>query len=203
MLVLRAQITRVVLGAGNFDWQATRLTANTLGVFALSIFAQGLTPLFSRAFYARQNTKIPVVIGLISMVLNFILSYFLSRHFGVLGLASGFTIASIFNAWVLYIVMRRHIKHLDDKYLLYSVLKILLSTVLMAIAAYVALYYLGLLLPLDTGLHVLIQGFVAGMVGIAVFVGLSGWLALDQTTLVWTFLKNKVWNKMLFREKVE
>jgi len=203
MLVLRAQITRVILGAGNFDWEATRLTANTLGIFAISIFAQSLIPLFSRAFYARHNTKVPVVIGLGSMALNLAFSYYLSVHYGVLGLVSGFTLASILNAAALYIVLRRHVRHMDDAYLSYSVLKIILASVLSAIVIYIALYYLGLYIPLDTGLHVLIQGGLAGLIGTATFIGLSSLMDLEQTAFVWSFLKNRVWNKMLFRERVE
>jgi len=203
ILVLRAQITRVVLGAGNFDWQATRLTANTLGIFAISIFAQSLTPLFSRAFYARHNTKIPVIVGLISLALNLLLSYLLSLHFKVLGLTAGFSLASIFNAAVLYIILRMQIRHLDDKYLVSSILKIVLASILSAIVIYIALYYLGLVFPLDTGLHVLIQGGLAGLIGTAAFIGLSSLMDLEQVNFVWRFLREKVWNKMLFRDRLD
>lgn len=203
MLVLRAQITRVVLGSGHFDWEATRLTANTLGLFAVSIFAQSLTPLFSRAFYARHNTKTPVLIGLFCLAVNVLLSYLFGKHFGVLGLSAGFAVSSILNCAMLYFSLRRKIKHLDDAYLALSTLKIILAAVLMAIVIYVVLYYLGLYIPLDTGLHVLIQGGVGGIVGVAAFVGLSSLFDLEQTAFFWKFLKQKVWDKMLFRERVE
>jgi putative peptidoglycan lipid II flippase len=60
-LLLRAHIVRLVYGAGNFTWENTILTFQTLGVFSLSLFSQAISPLLSRCFYARQNTIIPVM----------------------------------------------------------------------------------------------------------------------------------------------
>jgi putative peptidoglycan lipid II flippase len=55
-IVLRAQIVRVVLGAGKFDWEDTIMTFQALGIFSLSLFAQSLIPLLARAFYSIHNT---------------------------------------------------------------------------------------------------------------------------------------------------
>ena len=58
--VLRAHIVRVVLGTGAFDWDATRLTAALLALFAVALAAQGLTLLFSRALYAARQSWRPL-----------------------------------------------------------------------------------------------------------------------------------------------
>ncbi|MBT4894909.1 oligosaccharide flippase family protein, partial [bacterium] len=58
-IILRAQIVRVILGSGEFDWADTRLTAAALALFAVSIAAQGLVLLFVRGYYAAGNTKKP------------------------------------------------------------------------------------------------------------------------------------------------
>ena len=58
IIVLRAQIVRVVFGSGNFGWQDTRLTAATMAIFAFSITAQSVIVVFTRAFYAsRENME--------------------------------------------------------------------------------------------------------------------------------------------------
>ncbi|MCB9799000.1 murein biosynthesis integral membrane protein MurJ, partial [Candidatus Nomurabacteria bacterium] len=59
-LLLRAQIVRILLGSGAFDWGDTIMTANALAFFSLSLFAQCLVPLLIRAFYAMHNTWIPL-----------------------------------------------------------------------------------------------------------------------------------------------
>jgi len=58
MILLRAEIVRLILGSGNFNWTDTVLTANTMGMFAIGMFALALLPLLSRAFYALEDTKI-------------------------------------------------------------------------------------------------------------------------------------------------
>jgi len=75
IFLLRAQIVRMILGAGNFGWWETRLTAACLGVFCLGILASSLTLLLTRIFFAFQNTKTPVIISLISMGCNIAFAY--------------------------------------------------------------------------------------------------------------------------------
>ena len=75
-IILRAQIVRLVLGAGQFSWLDTRLTAACLGIFSFSLFAQGLIFLLSKTFYAAHNTKIPAVISLVAVALNIGFSFF-------------------------------------------------------------------------------------------------------------------------------
>ncbi|MBX4191360.1 MAG: murein biosynthesis integral membrane protein MurJ, partial [Candidatus Doudnabacteria bacterium] len=61
MLIERAQIVRLVLGIGQgtqFTFANTKVVAQALGLFSISLFAQALIPLFTRAFYAVQNTVI-------------------------------------------------------------------------------------------------------------------------------------------------
>lgn len=183
-MVLRAQIVRVVYGHGNFDFTATKLVANSVGYFALSLFAQSLAPLFARAFYARQNTKTPMFIGFASMAVNIYFSYYLSRSMGVLGLAAGFSIASVFNTAALYLALRFRLKHLDDKYLIYSTMKIILSSLLAGITSYIALWYLSQYLPLTSTLNVFVQGAIAGLAGILAFIVSSLGLNLEQTRFV-------------------
>ncbi|MDO8659813.1 MAG: lipid II flippase MurJ, partial [Candidatus Parcubacteria bacterium] len=59
-IVIRAQIVRVLLGAGSFSWDDTRLVAACLAIFAVSVVAQGMTTLLSRSYYAVGNTKRPL-----------------------------------------------------------------------------------------------------------------------------------------------
>ena len=68
VVVLRAQIVRVLLGSGSFDWADTRLTAAALALFVVSLTAQALILLLVRAFYAGGWTKIPFILTLVGVV---------------------------------------------------------------------------------------------------------------------------------------
>lgn len=74
--VLRAQIVRLTLGAGRFDWNDTKLTAAALGIMTLAVFAHSLTPIFIRFFYALGNTLRPLLINVFTAVLTVILAFF-------------------------------------------------------------------------------------------------------------------------------
>lgn len=123
IIALRAQIIRVVLGTGNFDWEDTVLTMNTLGFFALSLFAQALIPLLSRMFYARQDSATPFYIGLATVGLNVGLAMFLAPSLGVSGLALAFSLANIVNFILLWLWLSAKIGSLDIANILNSVLK--------------------------------------------------------------------------------
>lgn len=77
VIVLRAQIVRVLLGSGEFDWGDTRLTAAILAIFVLSLVAQSALLLLIRAFYAGGRTMLPLVVALTSGLVSIALAYFL------------------------------------------------------------------------------------------------------------------------------
>ena len=89
-IVLRAQIVRVILGAGVFSWTDTRLTAAALLLFSLSILSQGLVTLLVRVFYAADRTIFPVAINFISSILIIGLSFFLVWFLKASKIFSGF-----------------------------------------------------------------------------------------------------------------
>lgn len=77
--VLRAHIVRAVLGTGAFDWDATRLTAALLALFAVALAAQGLTLLFSRALYAARQSWRPLAYQIAGGLFTLILAAALLR----------------------------------------------------------------------------------------------------------------------------
>jgi putative peptidoglycan lipid II flippase len=102
LITLRAQIVRVILGTGAFNWQDTILSMNTLAFFAISLFAQASVPLLVRVFYARHNSKTPFYLGIFTVAADVILCLLLSRTMGVAGLALAYSISSILNFILLW-----------------------------------------------------------------------------------------------------
>lgn len=188
ILLLRAQVVRVILGSGNFDWQATYLTAQVLGYFSLSLIAQGLIPLLARSFYAFEDTKTPVLVGVASVVMNLVLSYYLAGIYGVIGLAIAFSLSSIFNFAVLFVLLRRRFGDLGDIELLNSIRRIAIISTLAGAMVYLALQLGARLFTTTTFVGILAQGVFAGLVGAAVYVSMTLMLNLDEITVVKKFL---------------
>ncbi|MCA9357609.1 oligosaccharide flippase family protein, partial [Candidatus Kaiserbacteria bacterium] len=84
VIVLRAQIVRVLLGSGQFDWGDTRLTAAMLAIFVVSLVAQAILLLLVRAFYAGGRTALPLFVvlfsGSVSVALGFIFRNLYAEH---------------------------------------------------------------------------------------------------------------------------
>lgn len=205
LLILRAQIVRVILGSGNFTWQDTVLTIDTLAMFTLSLFAQAMIPLLIRGFYAFQNSLTPFILGLISAVVNIILSLILIKpftmlgyhfDFGIAGLALAFSLSSILNFALLWIGLRLRAGSLDEKHVLWSVFKISVATLIMAIVTQFMKFGIEPYFGTTTFIGVFLQGLIAGLVGIAVFI-VAG-LALKSQEMI-TFINSM--KRRIFKEK--
>lgn len=169
IMLLRAQIVRVVLGTGKFDWTATINTADTLALFALSLFAQALIPVIARAFYALSNTKTPFVVGVISELFSIIAALVLMKPLGVAGLALAFSIGSILNFFILAIALRNHLKSIDGEKIFSSLLRVILAAIPMALVIQYAKYPLAKIFDQTYFLGILGQGLVASLAGLAIY----------------------------------
>lgn len=197
IVILRAQLVRVILGDGNFTWDNTFDTAQTLGWFSISIFAQGLIPLLARSFYALEDTKTPTKVAIISIIVNIISAYYLSNIFGVIGLAMAFSISSIINMLLLYLILHSRIEILDNNKIFDSLLKITFSSLLAGFFANRVLHFIVPFVNNRTFAGIFWQGFVAGLSGLLIYLILSILFKLEEVSIVkkkllqtWHLLKN-------------
>jgi len=197
LLTLRAQIIRVILGAGKFGWQDTILTMNTLGFFALSLFAQALVPLLVRVFYARHNSKTPFLIGLISDGLNVILSVWLGHKMGVAGLALAFTISTIAYFIILWLVLHEEIGDLDEIKILISIVKFSGAAMLAGASIQAMKIVAATFVNMDKTWGVFTQGFLSGMIGIGIYIFVCYILQSEELATLWAGVKRRMpWNKL-------
>lgn len=145
LIVLRAQVIRLVFGIGNFSWDNTYWTTKALLFFAVGLVAQGLIPLLLKAFYAIQDTKTPLYISIAVMIVNAVLSVALPfvapLQLGVAGIALAFSIAGIVNAVALFIALHNQIGALDPDHKIFeSTTRLILASTLMGIIVHYGLY---------------------------------------------------------------
>lgn len=169
MLIMRAQIVRLILGAGKFDWEDTILTAQSLGFFTLSIFAQALIPLLARSFYSFQDTKTPVIISIISVAVNIISSLILIKPLGVMGLALAFSISSIINMSLLFIILYFRIGGLNGFQLIKNFFKIVVISFIMGGVGYGMLHLIAFYVNMRTFLGIFYQTLGTSLISILIF----------------------------------
>jgi putative peptidoglycan lipid II flippase len=191
-IVLRAQIIRVILGTGKFNWTDTVLTINTLQFLALSLFAEALNLLLIRSFFAHQDTKTPLWLGLISSVFRIGGAWFFSRYLGVAGLALGYALGGIFLFLLLWIFLRRKAGGLNEREILKSSGKIIVASAVAAAAAYLNLQILAEFLNTHSFVGIFTQGLIAGLAGIIVYFSAGLLLRSPEMWTFWRSLKNRL-----------
>jgi len=140
-IVLRIPIVRLVFGASRFDWQATVLTGMTVSTFSLSLSAQAISQLLTRGFYALYDTMTPVLIGVVTIVLNTILSVVFVQvlHLPVWSLGLSTSIASFINVGLLLLFLHKRIGNHILLEFLTTPAKIVIASLITGIALYVPL----------------------------------------------------------------
>ena len=144
LIILRIPLVRLVFGAARFDWDSTLLTAMTLGILSLGLFAQSQIYLLARGFFALSDTKTPLFTGLVSVIVNISISSLLILyfHFPVWGLAIASSTADLLYASILLILLDKKTGGFDKNALLTPFFKILLATFIMSLTLYFPMKFL-------------------------------------------------------------
>ncbi|MFN4217806.1 MAG: murein biosynthesis integral membrane protein MurJ [Candidatus Bipolaricaulia bacterium] len=109
LLALAQPIIQVLFEHGNFTSEDTQLTVYALINLLPGLIGYALAYLLTRAFYALQDTRTPLLIGAVTVALNVILDYALVGPMGVGGLALATSVAGIANALMLLWVLQRRL----------------------------------------------------------------------------------------------
>lgn len=139
LIVIRIPVVRLVFGASQFNWEATVLTGATVAFLAVGLSAQAISLLLVRGFYALKDTKTPVIVSLVVVVLNIILSlYFIvSLKLDVWAIGAANSIAAIVSAILLFLALHFKIGKFNLKIVITPLLKMLMATVIMGMALYI------------------------------------------------------------------
>lgn len=223
-IVLRAQIVRVVLGAGAFSWADTRLTAAAFLLFSLSILSQSIVMLFVRAFYAAGRTTLPLLINLFASAVTVILAllfvnlssggriYELFLHIlrvadvagaAMLVLPLAVSLGSIFNAVALMIGFNMIFGgNLFENYRR-AILEIIFSSVLCGIVTYSALQFFANIFNLETFIGIFAQGLFAGGAGIVTGVIALRIMRNAEFMEIWQALHERFWRTPVIASEPE
>ncbi|MDH5345721.1 MAG: murein biosynthesis integral membrane protein MurJ, partial [Gammaproteobacteria bacterium] len=114
LIVLAEPLVATIFYGGVFTASDVEMTALSLQAFAAGLIGFSFVKILAPAYFAREDTKTPVRIGLIALAVNFVLSvvlaYALTKagYAGThAGLALAISIAAIVNAWLLYRGLRK------------------------------------------------------------------------------------------------
>jgi len=102
LLVLADPITRLIFQRDTFNTESTRLTAEALRWFAVSLPFSGINLLMTRTFFALKLPWIPTKLAVVNMTVDVIVSIALYKPFGIAGLVIGTASANMVMAYLQY-----------------------------------------------------------------------------------------------------
>ena len=169
IFILRAQIVRIILGYGKFDWNDTVAVIDALAFFAFGIVAHGLVPLLVRVFFALRNTKVPLIASAIAVFSNLILAVSFSRLWGTAGLALALSISAWIEVLALTIILKIKLGRINGKIILRGAISFISASFCAAAVSYFMLRFMDIFVDTRTVVGIFAQGAAAGMAGLAVY----------------------------------
>lgn len=146
LALVRHDLVAVLYGYGrqSFDSGSLTRSAAVLLGFAPGVWAYSLNHVFTRAFYARGDTRTPMNVSIICMVINIGLNLSLIWTLREAGMAVATSLSAIIQCIILASLARRRLINgpLLDKQSLGAAGRIVIASVLMAAAVYLTQHLL-------------------------------------------------------------
>ncbi|MCB1883843.1 MAG: murein biosynthesis integral membrane protein MurJ [Geminicoccaceae bacterium] len=136
-MVLASPIVRLLFERGAFDGGDAAATAGALVAFSTGLPAYVLIKILAPGFFAREDTKTPVVVAAFCLLLNVVLIAFLIGPLAHVGIALATASTNWVNALCLGVLLRRRGDFAPDARLKARLPRLFLATALMAGALYV------------------------------------------------------------------
>ena len=167
LFALRRPIIGLALQHGEYTSADALVASRALAGFALGLGAFSVYLFALRAFYAHGDARSACLINLGENFLNIVLAYALYQRFGVLGIAAAFAIAYVISALATLKLLSYKIPGFPLGRLLVALLRMALAAAIMAGAAWAVARMVGG----NAGVAAAVRIGVAGLTGIAVYVG--------------------------------
>lgn len=168
LFIIPSQIVTGLFEYGRFTAEDSARTAAAIAIFALGLPAFVLNKVFAPGFFAREDTKTPMVFALVNASINIVLSYILFFRIGVVGIAIATSVAGWVNTLLLAGRLMQLGHYRPDARLLRTLPRLLLASLIMgAIVWGLATWLEGIALHKVWELAILV---VSGMVSFGVSV---------------------------------
>ncbi|OBU10069.1 murein biosynthesis integral membrane protein MurJ [Photobacterium aquimaris] len=131
MITLAKPMLMVMFMRGEFDLYDVNQTAMSLWVVSAGLLNYMLIKVFAPGYYARQDTKTPVKIGIIAMVSNMVFNAIFAPFYGYVGLSIASVLSALLNAGLLYRGLHKENIYRVSRQTLLFVLRLAIAGVVM------------------------------------------------------------------------
>lgn len=182
LVVLGEPIIRLIYERGAFTDSDVPMTAYALAAYSIGLTGYAAIKVLSPAFYALDDAKTPMVIGVCSIAVNFVACYFFMKLFstygvtpeypdgyGHVGVALATSCVALVNFFALALMMKKRISRINGGEILASFIKIAIASAIMSVVAYFSYHFLANQLGIKGFSNKLIEVFVPVGLGAITF----------------------------------
>jgi len=141
LILASEEIITALFGYGSFDSTSVNNTAIALTFFAFGLPAFAILKILSNFFFARNDTKLPFYLSVISVTLNILISVSFFDKIGFVIIPIATSISSWINViFYAYFIKKRNLYNFDKQFI-YKLPRIVLSVVVMGIVLHLLLNF--------------------------------------------------------------
>ena len=139
LVLASEEIITSLFGYGSFNSDSVTNTAIALTFFAFGVPAFSILKIFSNYFFARNDTKTPFYLSVISVILNILISVSFFNKLGFVIIPIATSISSWINVFLHYYFIKKRNLYNFDKIFIYKFPRMIISVVVMGIILYLLL----------------------------------------------------------------
>jgi len=139
LAVLALPLVSSLFQYGRFTTEDARLTREALAAYSVGLIGMILVKILAPGFYARQNIRTPVKIGIVTLVVTQAMNVAFMIPFKHAGLALAIGLGACFNAVLLYYYLRKARIYAPQPGWLVFFLKVAASVAFMAVLLFTAM----------------------------------------------------------------
>lgn len=190
LIVLALPVIQVLLEHGRYTLQEAQFTAIPLIFFAVGLPGLAAVEILTRAFYALQDSRTPVVISVAQFILKIALSVILINiavfgvQWGMGALALSTSVASTLEALVLFVLLYQRIGGFDLRSLLGFIGRAFLAAAVMGGVLFVVRTGLDHVIDTTTTNTLIISGILKALLKLLIELGLGSLVFLIMARLL-------------------
>jgi putative peptidoglycan lipid II flippase len=192
LLVLTTPTIALLFEHGDFGVADTGMTAWALRLYLIGLPFAAVDLLLVFAFYARQDTLTPALIGAYSIAVYLAVAVLLLPHLGLFSLMVADSVKHILHTGVSALILRRRLGRLAEHRVGRTLALTTVASAAMGLAAFGVLRLVRVALPGSRAVAEVMAVVGPGIVGAALYVGLVTAFGIDEVRLMWGVIRRRM-----------
>lgn len=192
LFILAGPTIDLIYEHGDFVAFDTLMTGWALRLYLLGLPFAAVDLLLVFAFYARQDTLTPALVGVGSIIIYLLLAAGLLPTWGLFSLMVADSVKHLLHTLLSSLLLWRRLGGLGKHGVLRTLLLVLAASAVMGAGTYAAWYGLEIILPAEGTVREVAAVGVPALVGIGLYLAMSTLFKLEETQLLWAMIRRRL-----------